>query len=326
MSIKFKELIDFIKNYGKGRNYKVFLVFVLISTVFWLLIKFSQQYTALVSFPVNYISVPEDMVWGEIIEDDLEISTTASGFQQLSYAWRGKKINIDVSKLRSLGADQFYLLPNEQISSIIQQFPSNLVLTYRSPDTLFFDLSRKIDKRVPVILHDSLFLAKSFQYMDKISIHPDSITLSGPSSIVSKIDNVETLLYAKSGIRESSFDKVGLKKIDNTKVLMSTNFVNIDVRVEKFTQSSLIVPIVIENVPSGYLLKTFPDNVKITFNTGLSNFKSISSSSFRVVADYDKMKQGNNQSIPIEVESLTDKLELIKVEPSAVEFLLREID
>jgi hypothetical protein len=88
------------------------------------LIKFSQQYTALVSFPVNYISVPEDMVWGEIIEDDLEISTTASGFQQLSYAWRGKKINIDVSKLRSLGADQFYLLPNEQISSIIQQFPS----------------------------------------------------------------------------------------------------------------------------------------------------------------------------------------------------------
>ena len=325
MSVKFKELLEFIKEYGKARNYKVFLVFVMISTFFWLLIKFSRQYTSIVKYPITYISIPNEVVWGDRPTEYLYMSTTASGFQHLSYALNRKEISLDLSRLRSLGDAQYFLLPKEQISSIIQQLPSDIGLIYRSPDSIYFDLSKKISKKIPVILKDSLLLSPSFQFTQNIIINPDSVTVSGPSSLVSKIDKVETELFFKDNIRKSSTTAVKLKSLGIDKVELSDTKVDVSLQVEQFTQNSINVPIIIRNVPKGYLLKIFPDEVKVTFNTGLSNFESVKQSSFRIVADYNKIKEGNTHIIPLEQVFINEKIVLIKIEPSEVEFLLRKI-
>lgn len=326
MSNKFNEILEFIKNYSKGRNYKVFLVFVMISTFFWILIKFSKQYTTLVTFPVNYTSIPNNVVWGEIKDNSIDISTTASGFQHLGYAFESKKINLDMSKLRRQANDQFYILPEEQISSIIHQFPSNLELVYRSPDTLFFDLSKKIEKRIPVILKDSLLLSSSFEFVEDVKISPDSVSIAGPASLVSKINYIETEFYFRENIRKNTAETVKLKRIDSDKIEISNKKVKVSINVEQFTQNKLIVPIVLKNVPSGYMLKIFPDDVEVTFNTSLSNFKSITKSSFLVTVDYNKISSGDIQFIPIDIRLLSDKVKLIKTSPSEVEFLLRKIE
>ncbi|MCK5907776.1 MAG: YbbR-like domain-containing protein [Flavobacteriales bacterium] len=326
MSVKFKELLEFIKEYGRAKNYKVFLVFVMISSFFWLLIKFSKEYTSIVKFPVTYVSIPNGVVWGDRGEEYLYISTTTSGFQHLSYAFSTEEITLNLSRLRSLGNDQYFLLPKEQMNSIIQQVPSDLELTYRSPDSIFFDLSKKINKRIPVVLNDSLLLAPSFQFVEDIVISPDSITISGPSSMVSIIENVETELFFKDNIRKNSTSVVKLKSLGADRVEVSDNKVKVSMKVEQFTQNTINVPIIIRNVPKGYLLKIFPDEVAITFNTGLSNFESVKQSSFRVVADYIKIEEGNSQIIPLKQISIDNKIELIKFEPSEVEFLLRKID
>ena len=298
----------------------------MISTFFWLLIKFSKEYTTLVNFPVNYISVPTDMVWGEIPKNTLHISTTASGFQHLGYVLGSKKINIDMSKIRNSGSDQYFLLPEEQISSIIRQLPSNLELIYRSPDSIFFDLSKKISKKIPVILKDSLILESSYQFIEKTTISPDSITISGPASLVSQIEEVETELFFKENIRKNNSESVRLKPLNIDKVEVSESSVNVSLSVEQFTQNTIEVQIIIRNVPEGYLLKIFPDNIAVTFNTSLSNFELINKSSFHVIADYNKIDEDNSQFIPLDLKLLNDKAELVKFEPSEVEFLLRKID
>ena len=326
MSAKYYEILEFIKDYSKGRNYKVFLVFVLISTFFWLLIKFSKEYTTLVSFPVNYISVPNDMVWGEMSDEVLHISTSASGFQHLGYAFGSKEIDLDLSKIRNLGDDQYYLLPEEQIRLIIQQFPSDLELVYRSPDSIFFDLSKKIDKKIPIVLKDSLSLAPSFQFIEKVSISPDSIIISGPASLVSKINEIETELYIKENIRVSGTYPLRLKSLGVDKVEVLVAKVDVAFKVEQFTQSTINVPIIVRNVPKGYLLKIFPDGVDVTFNTGLSSFESVNPSSFRAIADFSRVDDGKSQFIPVNVILFNDKVEIVKFEPSEVEFLLRKID
>lgn len=231
-----------------------------------------------------------------------------------------------MSKIRSLGSDQYFLLPEEQISYIIRQFPSNLELIYRSPDSIFFDLSKKINKKIPVILNDSLTLAPSFQFVEKVSISPDSILISGPASLVSKIEKIETELFIKENIRKNKTEVVRLKPLNIEKIGVSESIVNVSFSVEQFTQNTIEVPIIIRNVPSGYLLKIFPDNIAVTFNIGLSDFESINQSSFRVIADYNKIDKGNSQFIPLDLKLLNDKVELVKFGPSEVEFLLRKID
>jgi len=326
MPANIEKLIEFIKNYSKARNYKVFLVFVMISTIFWLLIKFSKQYTSIVQFPVEYTSIPNDLVWDAIPENSLYMSTTASGFQHLSYALWKQKVRLDMSKIRNLSGYQYYLIPKEQISEIIDQFPSNIELVYRSPDSIFFDLSKRIEKKVAVVLRDSLSLAPSFRFVKHAVVKPDSVVVSGPESVVSTINSIETELLVIDNIRKNTTESVKLKPLGHKKVEVANKYVEVSLEVEQFTQNTIEVPIIIKNVPSGYLLKIFPDNVKVTFNTSLSNFEEIDQSSFYVIADYNKIKEANSQLIPLKLKLQTSKAELVKFEPEEVEFLLREIN
>ena len=325
MSVRIKELMSVIGSYTKTRNYKSFMIFVIISSFFWTLIKLSKEYTTQVVFTTNYISAPDNVVWDNSLHENIKISTTATGFQLIGYAFGSNMVDVDVSNLRSLGDDQYYIMPKRQLGSIIEQLPRNIKLVYQSPDTIFFDLSKRVDKKIPVILNDSLLLAPSFQFIDEIKIKPDSIVISGPSSFISKINNVQTKLYFKENIRSSINDKVLIDRIDNEKITMSDMNVNIRVGIEKFTQNRIEVPIVIENMPKGYLLKIFPNKASIIFNTRLSNYEDVSKSSFYVVADYNKLKDYNNQYIPIEVKLLSDKIHIVGVEPTEVEYLLRKI-
>jgi len=326
MSSKFKTLLRNLENYIKGRNYKVFLVFVFISTLFWLLIKFSKQYTVIDHFSVNYISIPEKLSWGEMEEHTLELSVLANGFQQLNYAFGGKDVDLDMSKVKRYSEGKYYLLPQEQLGKIIKQFPSTVSITYQNVDTLFFDFSKKVNKKVPIKLVDSLELAKSYNYMYPVFLKPDSVVVTGPLSIVKDIEFVETYKIIKTDIRKSCVSTVNLKKNKDDRILFSTNSVDVNINVERYTQNTMIVPVVLENVPQGFMLKIFPDNVKIIYNTGLSNFESIKPASFEIVADYNKLKDGHVQFIPLDVNVLSKKIDLIRVEPSDVEFLLRKID
>jgi hypothetical protein len=74
------------------------------------------------------------------------------------------------------------------------------------------------------------------------------------------------------------------------------------------------------------MLKIFPETVEITFNTSLSNFESVNESSFLIFADYNKITEDNTQLIPIDVSPLTDNVEIVKISPTDVEFLLRKIE
>lgn len=325
MDNRLKKTYENLKNYGRGRNYKVFAIFVFISAFFWFLIKFSIQYTVHSSFQVEYENTPKDLSWGEIEEHSIELSTTASGFEHLRHWIINKKVNLDLSKIRKGSGGIYYVLPKEQIGLIKAQFPVGVNVVYQNPDSLYFDFSKKVEKKIPVILDDSLSLAKSFKYKSPTKITPDSIVISGPKSKVSKISSIKSNRFVKTDINGNSITKVYLNKIEDDRIKISQAFVEVSIDVEKFTQNSMEVPVSITNVPDGYILKTFPDKVKIVFNTGLSDFPSISETTFRAIVNYTKADSLSNNIIPVIVEVKSNKVELIKVEPSDVEFLLREI-
>lgn len=319
------KVIDIIKDYIKKKNNKIFLIFVMISTLFWLLIKFSKQYTVTNTFPVKYQSIPDGLSWGKIEKSYITLSVNTSGFQQLNYYIFGKYIYLDMSKVKKREQGKYFLLPKEQMGNILNQFPGTVRIVYQTPDSLLFDFSKKISKKVVVKLNGNIHLAKTFSFVENVSTIPDSVTITGPESIIKNIHNVKTLLFTKENIHNNSKESIALESFENDKISISSKNVIVNIQVEKYTQNTIDIPISIENVPKGFLLKTFPDKVNIVYNTGLSNFKSVNTKSFKVIADYNKIIKNNTQYIPLSVEVLSNKIELVKTQPSDVEFLLREI-
>jgi hypothetical protein len=313
---------NFIDNL-KRSNIKVFSVFLLISSLIWVVIKFSKDYTVDAVYQVEFTSVPSDLVWDELPETELQMRTTGNGFSHIKNKLFGKKIKVSLTYLKKKNENDYFLLPKEQIGRISNQFPSNSNLFINQPDTILFDFSKKVSKRVPVKFNGNISLAKSFMLKDDIKLTPDSVLVSGPESIINSIESIDSEEFEFADVNNSIEQNIALNKPESKRIELSDNNVVLSVEVEKYTQNTLSVPIIVQNVPEKYILKTFPDRVDVIFNTGLSDFKNIKESSFRAVIDFNLTNDKDLTSLPVNVEVLNEKAQLIRVSPSSVEFILR---
>jgi hypothetical protein len=77
--------------------------FLLLATVFWVLTKFSKQYTATASATIHYLNIPEAT---QIKDDNLkkiDFNLTTSGFEFLYYKFKKPIIDIDLKNFYIAG-------------------------------------------------------------------------------------------------------------------------------------------------------------------------------------------------------------------------------
>ena len=319
-----KNKIDLLKAYLRLHNYRVFFVFFFISSFFWLLTKYSKIYTSKVDYVVVYKNLPQNLSWNVKKETSVMITTKTDGFTLLNYKILGKNIELDLSYLSNLKDEEYFLIPQYQLTEIIDQFPSDVDLIFQKTDTIFFDFSKVISKKIPVFIKKDITLEESYKFISDLNSTPDSVTIKGPKSLISSIDSIGTKLISIKKLDKSLKVTIGLESFNDSKISVSKSVVNILCDVEKFTQSEIDIQIFVENVPTGYIMKVFPSNAKVIYNVGLSNYKKVSNNSFRLTADFNK-SNNKNQEIPLNLEVKDSIIDLIRFEPSDVEFILRKI-
>src|SRR5690625_7765721 len=74
------QLKEFFKSEFKKANVKSFLFFLIFSSLIWLIVQFSQQYTEILEIPIKYQNFPQDKLIEEE-ENHLEIRVQQTGFQ-----------------------------------------------------------------------------------------------------------------------------------------------------------------------------------------------------------------------------------------------------
>ena len=97
--------------------------------------------------------------------------------------------------------------------------------------------------------------------------------------------------------------------------------VQISAVVERFTEGTINVPINIINIPEGIKLKYYPKEVSVVYYTSLSNFKTISTSSFIVEVDYNSLNAQDTYLIPKIVQQ-PDKVKNVRLNEKRIEFIL----
>ncbi|MCK5824613.1 MAG: hypothetical protein KAG96_04330 [Ichthyobacteriaceae bacterium] len=326
MKKRYYKAINQFKIHTSGRDFKVFLVFFAVSFFFWGLIKMSKLYTQTLSYVVSYINAPVELMVDELPDVKLELVTTASGFRFVSYIIGNKNIELSFSKLRKFNDGSYYLLPQDQITFIKNQFSSDVNLSHSSLDTLFFDFSKKVSKKIPVELNCDIKLSPSYKYKNKLKLLPDSVVITGRKLDVEKVISIKTDSLIIDDVFNSDEFIVTLVNPAEDLLVLSGKNISVDVQVERYTQSGVDVQIELKNVPKGYLLRVFPAKAKVVFNTGLTHYNDITQHSFKVVADYNLIKNTESNFIKLDVGVISDEAEFIRVEPSDVEFLLRKID
>ena len=311
------------KEINKHKIPKSFFVALIVALFFWLLTKLSKEYQTVITFPVEYVNVPQDKLIQSTPKQNIDIQVKASGFRLFGMSVFKKKIKLDVQKFqRTLNANYFILLENQRIQ-IQNQISNNFLINGISQDTIFLDLGQLVSKKIPLKGNFDFSYKLGYHLTEKVLILPDSVLVSGPKE---QIDTLEYLYLNKltlNDISTSINQKIKIKEVSEV-IKFKTKEATILGQIDRFTEGNLELPFEIINLPDSISVTTFPKRVKVFYQVGLSNFSKVTASSFKVVCDYNSSLNNNlNYLIPKAILK-PDYVTSVKINPNKIEYLIQK--
>jgi YbbR-like protein len=306
------------------RKVKVFLFILILTSIIWLLIELSKSYTSSAIFTVEYKNIPSEKLLQSKPISEINITLKAPGFSLLKYKLKKHNLAINLKSVVKRGTT-YYLLPNQQISYFNAQLASETEVMGVLNDTIFVELGNNKSKKVPIYLSSNIKFKLGYNLTKDIKIIPDSVLITGSEKFVDSIKELSTEILELSDVYKDINAQLGLiLPSKDINIILSTTRVKINGEVDKFTEGSFTIPVALINKPEGVKINTFPKQIEVIYQAGLSNFNKITKNSFLVVYDYEQYK--NDTLLKYLTPVIKQKSEFIssmKIKPSQIEFLIQ---
>lgn len=303
---------------------KMFLPFLVLTFVFWILIKLSKPYSSEVVFNLEYVNLPIEKVFQEQPLSEVSASLNTTGFNLLKYKFTRKSLQIDASNLSYKKEASYYYLPNNHLAEFKLQLSDNPIIERISQDTLFFDLGFNLTKKVPVQLDADIQFKLGYDFMNSFTILPDSVTIVGPQRVLDTLHFVNTQRLDLKEVSTSISTSVELLNYEAMNVTVSSPNVIVTAEVDKFTEGSLIVPFEVRNIPDNVVLTTFPKEIEVFYKVGLKNYSRISKDNLKVICDYQEATDHNLDYLIPQLQEQTSLISSIRFVPSKIEYLIEQ--
>jgi len=318
-----KKSADNINSIKNNKKLRIFLLFLMLSFLFWMLIKLSKNYIADVEFNLTYTEIPQNKLLQNEPDKKIKLTINTIGFKLLGYSLKKRNLNYSLSEIKRKRGSEYYSLTKSNINFLQSQLSAETVVLNVIPDTLNFDFGVKKSKKVKIIPNITLEFKPGFNLIKNYNITPKNVTISGPTKIVDSINEINTEEIVWKDISESFENKIKLL-IPHEGISLSTNEILVKGKVEKITQGSFNLPFKVINLPKNYIISTYPKEVKIIYQVALNDYNKISENSFKIQCDYKQTDENNLEYlIPVIVEK-PEILFDVKIVPNKIEFLIKK--
>jgi hypothetical protein len=305
------------------KKLRVFLIFLLLSVLFWSLIKLSKEYIADVEFELVYSDIPQNKLIQNDPENKVRLTIKTIGFRLLNYEFKERRLDYSLTEIQKKEGTLYFSETRSNINYLQGQLSAETVVLNIEPDTLFFDLGAKKSKSVPVVSEVDFEFKTGYNFVGNYHLDPAEVTLSGPEKVIDTIEEVHTMPYQIKDISETFSQEVSLE-IPGNAVVLSEEKVLVGGTVDKITNGTYNLPFQVINLPKNVIISTYPKQVKVVYQVPLKDYNKIPENGFRIQCDY-KQTEDNNLEYLIPV--LVDKPEIItdvKIVPNKIEFLIKK--
>lgn len=309
-----------LKTFLISKDVLSFLAFLLLAFAFWFINMLDKERTTELSIPLRYSGMPQqfditksNVKFIKIVVKDKGLNLFAYSDKKLqsltinlnrNFNQRGKIIfNNDEIRTRLLK----YLLPT---TSILNVYPDSLVLIYE----------RLATKELPIKLNANIQTAQQYILSDNILLEPSTVVVYGPQRLISKLNEIKT-----ESIELLDLDKdvqliVKLSKPHG--VRLSSDDVKVSVFAEMFTEKEMLFPVQVINCPSDLIVRTFPAQVKVKFNVGLTHYKKVSVNDVKLIINYNDIIKNISGKHKIQLETKAGYLSNVRIENDEVEYII----
>ncbi len=317
------------KNKAKlNQRLTIFAFFLVISTILWYLIKLSHEYSTPIAHPIRFVNPPKGKVL--VGEPPRKITLRVKGFgytllrYRMSAALNPLELDLGTrGNLRPMrgSSTKYYLITSKALGNLASQMSTDVSLESILPDTLYFEFAPIIEKKVPVEPQLSVDFERQHMQSGSIAIDPDSVTLSGPRSIVDTIRSVKTQPLQLTHLSLTTTRNVLLESFHQ--VGFSARSVSITIPVEKFTEARLKVPVEVINGPTANKIILIPGTIDVRCNVVLSRYFELKPHLFKAVVDYSLASQSLNNKLRVSLTGQPVFAKQVDYEPKYIEYIIR---
>lgn len=298
-----------------------FLVFLVISTAAWFLVKLSEDYTTQTSFRLQLTDAPTDQ-WISSDEQSVKMSLNVDGFHVLRYKMirepkRVVTIALSDVPYRQENGDTYSFSSQyvaEKIADRLNISASNITT---NDAMIYFNMRPLKSKVVPIALRSDIKTQRQFGLYGIPTLEPASVTIYGPDEIIDTVRSVRTDLLSRTNVGESFNASVGLDLLDG-KIHSNTTEVNATFEIDKFTEMDVEVPI---KMTDSLKMRFFPEMMTVKCLVAMRDYASISPESFTVSVDKQQLK-AMQPLLDVRLASWPPTVQIISTRPDKVEYLI----
>jgi len=306
----------------KRNNVKTFLFFLGFTSLLWLFIQFSKNYTREVEVIINYINLPQDKILNDASDKKLRLVLNGNGFRLITYSWTIPQLNLDISEADRSKNDVYYFDIDKEGQVLKNKLGFMGRVLHAQKDSLkaIFDVS--LEKKVPIRLTEKIDYAPGYGSDRGMILRPDSIAIRGAQKVVDTIgfvvtedinlENLNSDFKAILSVKMSQFLDV---------VEIYPKQVEATIAVSKFTEGSQEIPVTLINVPEGKEVKIFPKEVKVVYRVGLDKYNQINIRNFKVVADYNQVS-GDSSFLILDLVDKPEFVHDVRLMDKQVQFVI----
>lgn len=294
------------------------ILITLFSIILWGSVSLSEEYFATIEMPLLITDIPEGSALAEITRDKVAISVKGVGWQ-LAGMSLGPDLEFKVSSKGKNGSQKIYL---ESAAGQNSWLSSSIQLMEVKPDELEFKVEKLAKKKVQVIPNIKLNYRPGYGLVSPIRVSPDSVMITGPTSLVNEIQNINTAISSMDDINKSVSKDVTLEHIEN--VSYENPVVKVEFEVQKIVDKVFEnVPIIVKNVPQFRELKLFPEKARITLRGGINLLGKMKAEDLK---PYVTFKQALSDTLGAITPTFAppEYTILIDIKPNKLEYIIKK--
>ena len=306
-----------------NREFLIFLLFLLLSGIFWLMMTFNETYEKEIVLPVRYVNVPQSAVLTSGESDSIHVNISDKGFSLFAFIYSRDSHTIDIDFTKYALPDGIGSVPAIDLQHMIEQLlPTSAKITSLKTEKLVFYYNNGEKKKVPVRWRGHLKTDPHY-FIAKTLIEPDSVTIFASREKLDSIHYVYTRELNYSVIHDTLIVTSELQRMQGVKIV--PNRVKINIQTDVLTEETIdSIPVVGINMPKGKVLRTFPSRVSVKIVTGMKNYKAIMPSDILVVADYEQFKDETSDKCTLQVKKVPEGVSRATLNVKQVDYLIEE--
>jgi hypothetical protein len=306
----------------------LFSFFLALSVIIWLMNALGKNYTSDIDYPVRFKNYPENKTLIGELPASLKLKVSAHGYTLLQHRISSRYIPIvfnvksfTLSRMPEVDSSFYFLETRFVHDYISKELDSEFEILDVKPDTLIFPFAVVVTKKIPVFADIIYELDKQLILKEMPVLDPDSIIVSGPDYILDTLNLIKTERTELGRIKGSTDKKLEMKALNH--VSFSEEKIDIKFTIEKFTEKTLSIPIIVDNLPDSLEMQIFPRKIQLTCQVGLSNFDPLQSGMFSAHVDYNEYVPGITR-LKVSLGDQPNFVRAVRFKPKTVEFLIDE--